>query len=84
MEYPFQLTGNEKLKPYSVFWYSIDIVGCVVGNGVATDGVHPVNNPCNESNASDRNIKYLGLRIFPLHLLLAVQLVAQRSWHING
>jgi hypothetical protein len=68
MEYPFQLTGNEKLKPYSVFWYSIDIPGRVVGNGVVTDGVHPVNNPCNESNASDRNIKYLGLRIFPLHL----------------
>ena len=59
MEYPFQLTGNEKLKLYSVFRYSIDIAGRAVGNGVATDGVHPANNPCNESKASDRNLKYL-------------------------
>jgi hypothetical protein len=60
MEYPFQLTGNEKLKPYSVFWYSINIAGRVVGNGVATDGVHPTNNPTNnESKANDKNLKYI-------------------------
>jgi hypothetical protein len=33
MEYPFQLTGNEKLKPYSVFWYSM-MVGTEVLEGV--------------------------------------------------
>jgi hypothetical protein len=59
IEYPFQLTGNVKLKPYSVFWYSIDPVGCAVGNGVAMDDVHPANNTWNESKASDRYLKYL-------------------------
>ena len=60
MEYPFQLTGNEKLKPYSVFWYSSDSVGCVVGNGFVTDGVHPTNSPINnESKANDKNLKYI-------------------------
>jgi hypothetical protein len=60
MEYPFQLTGNEKLKPYSEFWYSIGLVGWVVGNGVATDGVHPTNEPANnESKVNDKNLKYI-------------------------
>jgi hypothetical protein len=54
MEYPFQLTGNEKLKPYSVFWYSIDFGGCGVGKGA-----HPTIDPANnKSKANDENLKY--------------------------
>jgi len=73
MEYPLQLAGNEKPKPYSVFLYSIPVASLVVGKAVAADGAHPAHNPGNETKASDRNLKYPWLRIFPLLLRFAPQ-----------
>ena len=59
MEYPFQLTGNVKLKPYSVFWYSIDPVGCAVGNGVG-DADLVVSNLALRTRGSGEGVLQLG------------------------